>query len=239
MTRDELIAKIREIEWDDFEAKEALNELPKTIWETVSAFSNTSGGWILCGVVQRGKKFEIQGVKDGSKIESDFLTTLRNKGKFNHVLSCQTQKVDVDGKTVLAFYMPSSELKPIWFGSPVNTFIRSGSGDQRATDMEVDALYRDRSFGTMSEKTIEGTSIADLNAASLASYRRRVKEDNANFFANDYDDNLFCESTGITKNGVLTYAGLFMFGSIEKVRMHCTNFWVDYIEIPLTPFAPL
>lgn len=29
MTREELIAKIQDIEWDDFEAKEALNELPK------------------------------------------------------------------------------------------------------------------------------------------------------------------------------------------------------------------
>ncbi len=28
MTREELIAKIQDIEWDDFEAKEALNELP-------------------------------------------------------------------------------------------------------------------------------------------------------------------------------------------------------------------
>ena len=88
MTREELIAKIQDFEWDDFEAKEAKTELPKNTWETVSAFSNTSGGWILCGVAQRGKKFEIQGVDNGEKIESDFLTVLRNKGKFNHVLSC-------------------------------------------------------------------------------------------------------------------------------------------------------
>lgn len=31
MTREELIAKIQDIEWDDFEAKEALNELPMPI----------------------------------------------------------------------------------------------------------------------------------------------------------------------------------------------------------------
>ena len=97
MTREELIAKIQDIEWDDFEAKEALMELPKNTWDTVSSFSNTSGGWILCGVVQRGKKFEIQGVENGEKIESDFLTTLRNKDKFNHVLACKPKKIYVDG----------------------------------------------------------------------------------------------------------------------------------------------
>lgn len=155
MTREELIAKIQDIEWDDFEAKEALNELPKNMWDTVSAFSNTSGGWILCGVVQKGKKFEIQGVNNGEKIENDFLTTLRNKDKFNHIIQCRTDKITVDGKLVLAFYIPSSELKPIWYGSPKNTFIRSGSGDQRATDMEIAAMYRDQAFGTQSEKMAE------------------------------------------------------------------------------------
>lgn len=47
MTKEELIARLQDIEWDDFEVKEAKNELPKNIWETVSAFSNASGGWII------------------------------------------------------------------------------------------------------------------------------------------------------------------------------------------------
>jgi ATP-dependent DNA helicase RecG len=232
MTREELIAKIQDIEWDDFEAKEALNELPKNTWDTVSAFSNTSGGWVLCGVAQRGKKFEIQGVENGEKVENDFLTTLRNKDKFNHVLQCRPAKIHVDGKLVLAFYIPSSEFKPIWYGSPKNTFIRSGSGDQRATDLEIAAMYRDQAFGTQSEKTIEGRTIADLNAASFASYRRYIQTFNPEFRAGKFDDAEFCEYTGITRGGVLTYAGLLMFGKNEVVRTYANNFWVDYIEIP-------
>lgn len=42
MTKDELIAKLRDIEWEDFEVKAAKSELPKNVWESVSAFSNTS-----------------------------------------------------------------------------------------------------------------------------------------------------------------------------------------------------
>ena len=150
LTREELIAKIQDIEWDDFEGKTSKTELPADIWRTVSAFSNTSGGWILCGVAQHGKKFDIEGVEDGERIESNFLTTIRNQDKFNHVLHCEPKKYTIDGKTVLAFYLPSSELKPIWFNTPKNTFIRSGSGDQRATDLEVAALYRDQAFGSQS-----------------------------------------------------------------------------------------
>lgn len=49
MTRDELTQRLQGIEWDDFEVKAAKCDVPKDVWPTVSAFSNTSGGWIVFG----------------------------------------------------------------------------------------------------------------------------------------------------------------------------------------------
>ena len=50
MKKEELLNRLADIEWDDFEVKSASGELPKSIWETVSAFSNMSGGWVVLGV---------------------------------------------------------------------------------------------------------------------------------------------------------------------------------------------
>lgn len=54
MTKEELIIKVSELEWEDFEVKKAESAIPKDAWETVSAFSNSSGGWLVFGMTQNG-----------------------------------------------------------------------------------------------------------------------------------------------------------------------------------------
>jgi ATP-dependent DNA helicase RecG len=67
------------------------------------------------GVSQKKKTFDIVGVDDVEKLENDMLTTLRSKTKFNIKLSPQTKRYKIDSKNVLAFYIPSSDIKPVFF----------------------------------------------------------------------------------------------------------------------------
>lgn len=241
MTEKELLTRFNDIEWDDFEVKEAQSELPKNVWETVGAFSNTSGGWVVLGVREEKKggksSYTVCGVKNAEKLEQDFIGTLRSKTKFNLPLSVNAKKYNIEGNVVLAFYIPSSPIKPVYFNNNLsNTFVRAGSGDQRATEMEILAIQRDQAFGSRSEIAIPGTSYADINQNSLQTYRRRVQQHNDEFLYNDLSDEEFCRKLAITRDGCLTYGSLLMFGKRDAVQNAICNFWIDYIEIPGTSY---
>ncbi|HAH62477.1 MAG TPA: hypothetical protein DCL73_10315, partial [Treponema sp.] len=241
LSRSSLLSRLSSIEWDDFEVKPARTELPKNIWETVSAFANTTGGWIILGVEQRGTKrnadFEITGVDEPEKLEQDFTTALRSDGKFNVPVVVDCSKYDFDGKTVLGFYIHLSEHKPVYFNSLQNTFVRSGSGDQRANEYEINAMYRDQAFGTMSAKPVPGTSAADLNTATYQRYRRYLSEYNNPLPYNKMSDDDFNRKLEIVKDGQLTYGGLLMFGNQQAIIDRFSDFHLDFLEIPGNSYA--
>lgn len=242
MTKDELLQRLNDIEWDDFEVKEASGGLPKSMWETVSAFSNTAGGWIVLGVketkVKSVSSYNIAGVEKAEKMEQDVITTLRSVSKFNVPILVSANRFKIEGKDVLLFYIPVSGIKPVYFGNNLNnTFIRVGGGDQRATDVEIEILMREKTFGMKSEMEVEGTGFKDINEQSLQTYRRRIKDFNPDFRYNDLDDENFCIKTGILSRGKLTYGGLLMLGKGSVVQEYLPHFWIDYIEIPGTTYS--
>src|SRR5665648_106375 len=176
MDKKELFDRLEELEWEDFEVKEAKTFIPKSSFETVSAFSNTDGGWLVFGISQVNKTFKVSGVEDAEKIEPDLTTVLRVE-KFNQKIRVRCEKYNLDGKVILAFYVPASEKKPVYFNSRKNTFIRTGSGDQRATDVEIDALYRDSAFG-LKDKELTDYTVDDLDKKTIVDYRTYLENVN-------------------------------------------------------------
>ena len=106
------------------------------------------------------------------------------------------------------------------------------SGDQRATEGEIRAMFRNQSFGKKTEETIPDTSIEMLNLNTLKSYRYALSQTQNLVNLREVDDAEFCEQVNITRNGLLTYAGLLMFGKAPYVLRYVPTFCVDYIEIP-------
>ncbi|WP_300978893.1 helix-turn-helix domain-containing protein [Flavobacterium sp.] len=231
MNKTEFIDKLTELEWEDFEVKEAKSEVPKSSWETVSAFANSSGGWLVFGVKQSGKAFEIQGVTHPEKIEQDFLNTIRSE-KFNVNLAPQSIKYTFDDKVVLAFYIPASSKKPVYFNVQANTYLRRGSADNKATKEEIDAMYRDQTFGTKTSEIAKGTSRSDLNTTSLVRYRDYMARFNPNVGYNRFDEDEFLKKLRIIEDSSCTYGGLLLLGKRDVIEKYFPDFRIDLLEIP-------
>lgn len=232
MNKQELIRKLQDVEWEDFEVKEAQSEVPRNCWETISAFANTNGGWLIFGVAKRGKEYEIHGVKNAEKIENDFLTVLRGE-KFNKKLKTIPKKYTIDNRIVLGFYVSpaSPKDKPIYFNSVSNTFIRTGSGDQRATPAEIDAMYRSASFEEKDQELTRYT-IKDLDNKSISGYREYFSLVNKGHSFNKLSRLKFLEKLRVVINGKVTYGGLLMFGKEDIIQRSFPNFQIDYLEVP-------
>lgn len=236
MTKYQLVEKLTDIEWEDFEVKLAKGGVPKSSWESVSAFSNTNGGWLIFGINEQKNNYEIVGVDNPSKLEHEFLNTLNNE-KFNIKIRAKAHKYKFDDKIILAFYIPLSKQKPIYFNSLANTFIRTGSADRRASKEEIDTMYRDQSFGTKTSEIIEDSNIDDLSAASLQQYKEYLQIVNPTSHYNKLSIEEFLHKVSVLIDGKLTYAGLLFFGKRERIERYFVDFRIDLLEIPGTSIS--
>jgi ATP-dependent DNA helicase RecG len=188
------------------------------------------------GIRQNGKKYEVKEVKNPEKLEQDFTNTLRGE-KFNIKILPKCFKYDFAEGTVLAFYIPLSNKKPIYFNTQSNTFIRTASGDQRATKEEIDGLYRDQAFGTQSSKVATGTSTAQIHTSSLQQYRQYLSRNNPAHTYNRLTDEEFLTKLRIVSDGQLTYSGLLFLGTNDAIQTIFPDFRIDYLEIPGTSYT--
>src|SRR5690554_6074264 len=238
MTKQQLIEKLNDLEWEDFEVKAAKGEVPRSSWETVSAFANTAGGWLVFGVKQSKQEFIIEGMTNPEKIEQDFLGTLRGGQKFNVSINPKCEKYSIEDKTVLAFYIPISKNKPVYYNTQSNTYLRKGSADQKATKEEIDALYRDQTFGTKTSEIVPSTSIKDLHDKSIREYRDYMSRFNPGVSYNRMDpDEVLTKLRVIDlETNTCTFAGLLFFGKRTSIEKFFPDFRIDLLEVPGTSY---
>lgn len=126
------------------EAKRAVCGLPQSLWETYSAFANTSGGIILLGVEEyRDHSLHAVDLPDPSGLLQDFWEIINDRDKVSSNILCDrdVQELVFEGKHIIVIHVPKAPLEelPVYLGSnPQNgTFFRSGEGDFRCSPEEV------------------------------------------------------------------------------------------------------
>ena len=181
MTLDELLERLRGYEWNDIEFKEAQRDVPRSSYETVSAFANTAGGWLVFGIQQNDSQFEIIGVIEVDKVQSDFLTVLRSRQKFNRIINVQESLLTNEDKTLLVFYIPESPRreKPVYLNGDIRqTYIRRGGNDVRCSEEEIHRFLREASDRRYDSEVIDIGLESCYDPESLRWYRKLFDERN-------------------------------------------------------------
>ena len=224
------------------EAKKAQGGLPRSIWETYSAFANTLGGIILLGVEERSdKSLHAINLPDPEKLIKEFWDIANNPQKVSiNILSSKDVYIkDVDGNKIIVINVPRAErsYKPVYIdGNPISgTYRRNGEGDYKCTKEEYQAMVRDSSVKTQDMLVIEEMGMDVFNYESVRSYRMRMRLSRPGHVWESLEDEDFLLKLGAVGIGTdgkkhPTSAGLLMFGNEYDIVREYNAYFLDYQE---------
>ena len=156
------------------------SELPNTFWDSYSSFCNTSGGWIILGVIEGHPKNEIVGVANPEKTIISLWDQLSNTNKVSY-RNIDNQDVNtyiIDGKTIIIVYVKEAaeSMKPVFIGGKLeNSWIRTGDGDRRVNRDELSAFMRNAQPG-QDNLPADNFTMEDLDLDSVITYKERVSK---------------------------------------------------------------
>ena len=223
------------------EAKKALGGLPKSIWETYSAFANTHGGIILLGVEEwPDKSLHTVNLPDPDRLIKEFWDIVNNPNKTSvNILSSKDVFVqEVDGDRIVVINVPRAErsYRPVYVdGNPLSTYRRNGEGDYKCTKEEYQAMVRDASVKTQDMLVLNEMDMTVFNMESVRSYRQRMRLSRPGHVWEALEDEDFLlklGAIGIGSDGKKhpTSAGLLMFGNEYDIVREYNAYFLDYQE---------
>ncbi|WP_414754701.1 RNA-binding domain-containing protein [Anabaena sp. CCY 9910] len=242
MDLDNLLQNINVREDQDLEFKSADGGLPNDIWETVSAFANTDGGYIVLGVSESKNGLAISGVRNPDGLLKKFWDNHNNLQKLSTPIcsssDVQLQQVETQNVVIIRVPRATPKQRPVYINNnPITgTFKRNFEGDYHCTQDEVRQMLRDAAHESQDIQILEGFNLTDLDPETLKSFRQRFtsREPDHPWLALD-DKNLLIQLGGwkrdrLTSKEGLTLAGLLMFGRERSILDALPNYQLDYQE---------
>ena len=215
------------------EFKEAQGGMPKSVYETVCAFSNTQGGEILLGVRDNG---EVIGIAPNQicQLKKDFANTINNPAKNHPPLYLSIEPVVFEGKHILYINVPESAEVHRCCNK---IFVRNEDGDYDITSQQaqVAALYLRKQTSYSENQIFKYARLDDLREDLIAKARKMAVIRDANHPWKELDDLELLKSASLYKRDVqtgeegITLAGLLLLGKDEIIASVLPHFKTDLI----------
>lgn len=232
-------------EGNRLEAKKALGrdgqgELPRSVWETVSAFANTAGGVIVLGVSERKDgSFVVHGIPKVGKVLDDFWNAALSEDKLSarFVKDADATVGTVGGKGIVVIRVPWVDryTRPVYIDNSIfgGTFRRTHTGDHLCGREEVLSMLRDSDTSSQDAAVAENVQLDHISRETVERYRRRFNERNEGHVWGRVDDTTFLTNIGALRADESselrpTRAGLLMFGEDRWITYKFPHYFLDY-----------
>jgi ATP-dependent DNA helicase RecG len=141
------------------EFKESQGKLPKSLFETVCAFLNTDGGYILLGVNDKGRVIGLDSTKI-TQLKSDLANLSNNPQKVDPPYLLFPEEFEIDSKMIIAIQVSVSSQ---FHKTAGEIYLRSEDGDYRAKGTHQLAGLINRKLGMFTEqRALPGFSLDHL-----------------------------------------------------------------------------
>ncbi|MGA9364589.1 MAG: RNA-binding domain-containing protein [Bacteroidota bacterium] len=230
---EQLVERLQDKEQLDLEFKECRDALSHSVWETVSAFANTQGGWLLLGVNNEGVPL---GVRNPERRVQELFDLGRNRNKISAEAWRETD-ISIEPLNDLRLIVvrvpavPRTK-RPVYInGNPMTgTFVRRQGGDYHCSEDEVRRMFREASAEAIDSTVLSEFKLDSLNSDAVARYRQRLQNRNPEHEFNNYPLERFLSALGATDptSQHPTIAGLLNFGTELAIRRWRKRHLIDY-----------
>lgn len=224
-----------------FEVKASGKELSKSLPETISAFSNGSGGTILLGLSESEGFQPVEGFD--AKRTQDALANLC-ASEFKPPVRPQIEILPFEGAMLVAAYIPELAPvdKPCYIknrGQYQGSYIRTGDGDHKLSGYEIDRLVEERRQPRFDREIVVEATLDELDEDLVAALLKRERDKHGNVFRKLDDMQALISLGAIAKDesGTLrpTLAGLLTLGIYPQ--QHFPRLCVTFASFPGTTKA--
>ncbi len=234
MTDEQLSYIINQGEGVNIEFKTAEKNLNKSVFETVCAFLNRTGGHLFLGVKDDGF---ITGVQKETvqKLLDDVVTLANNPQKLNPTFYISAEVVIIQKVPVIYIYVPESSQV---HNSAGKIFDRNQDGDFNITNKpeQVTRLYL-RKQNTYSENQVYPfISISDFSTQAFERVRKLVKAQRNNHLWLEMTNKELLVSAGLHKKDLqtgkegFTQAAVLLLGTEKLILNVLPHFKTDAIK---------
>jgi ATP-dependent DNA helicase RecG len=240
----EIIGNLRALGADiaDVEVKNSSGGLPKSLRDTLSAFSNTRGGVIILGL-DESQGFAPSRLPDPVKLAADLASMCASE--MEPALRPLIRIHHFEGEPIVVAEIPELDpaQKPCYYkgaGMTKGSFVRVSDGDQRLSAYEVQLLLSSRGQPRDDEQAIPGTGLVNLDRAGVDTLVARLRTSRPYAFK-DLDHLGVLRRAKVLVTGpedvgeAVSLAGLLALGSYPQEQF--PQLMVTFVHYPTTAGA--